>query len=771
MQKLIQMNGNKQRKAIILLALIQLFAIDNIIAQTSKFIHKPVPAELQQKVLKNPFVGGLNNPQFSEVDLDLDGSLDLFVFDRSGNVSLTFLYENGTYNYAPQYQDIFPELHEWVLLRDYNNDGLMDIFASSYALGPQGVEVYKGIQVGGRLQFTRRTFAGRPNTMLNIPAGSNTTHLPVDYIDIPNISDIDGDGDLDILSFGPNSGYMNWYRNMASENGWPLDSLRFRLEDYCWGNFFESGFSSEITLSDTPGECASFKQNKLEPRHAGSTVLAKDLDGNGLDDLLIGDIGSSNIVALFNNGTQSEAFVSQQDVEFPNYDRPVEIPIFPATFLIDTDGDGDKDLIVSPNSLYSSENKNTSWLYENIGTEETPQYSFVSDTYFSEEILDFGIASAPAFVDYNNDGLMDIVVGTGGYYVPGGIYDARLFLLENIGTSDNPRYKLIDEDFLGLRKFSNSQQGSYFFTPTFGDLDNDGDLDVVVGEIYGKLFYGENTAAPGQAIRVENWTYAYMDINTKSYSAPFLFDLNGDGLLDLIIGARQGNNDPNDNACSNFYYFENIGSASNAQFDSNPDAFPNTRCLGNAFFRTLSVSPFTSPIIKVIEQDTVLIAGNDEGELRAFNQLNENIYSDFNKISDDFGQVNSGSRLRCDFADIDGDEKYEVVCGNFRGGLQVYDTELLAKKVSSTFMPKAQNFEIYPNPIAQASYISLLNSTGTYDLDRVSISSSNGMVLYDQDGSAISDGIPINLAPGLYFVRIEYGLGMVEVHKLVVTGQ
>ncbi|HNI43386.1 MAG TPA: hypothetical protein PK230_01750, partial [Chitinophagales bacterium] len=42
-----------------------------------------------------PWTGGLNNPQFSEADLNFDGIADIFVFDRGSNTRLVFL-RNGT---------------------------------------------------------------------------------------------------------------------------------------------------------------------------------------------------------------------------------------------------------------------------------------------------------------------------------------------------------------------------------------------------------------------------------------------------------------------------------------------------------------------------------------------------------------------------------------------------------------------------------------------------------------------------------------------------
>ena len=97
--------------------------------------------------------------------------------------------------------------------------------------------------------------------------------------------------------------------------------------------------------------------------HAGSTLLALDLNPQQqLDmspqntmELLLGDISYSNIVMVLNNGTPEEALMIDQDTNFPNYDSPVDLPLFPACFYLDVNKDGWKDLIISPNGNNISE--------------------------------------------------------------------------------------------------------------------------------------------------------------------------------------------------------------------------------------------------------------------------------------------------------------------------------------------------------------------------------------------------------------------------------
>ena len=110
--------------------------------------------------------GGLNAPQFSSVDLNNDDILDLFVFDRIGNVVLTFLNggtnDRADYRFAPEYISSFPEMIHYALLRDYDNDGIMDIFTYAQAIGISAIEVHKGKYVNDRIAFDKVLFPGGP---------------------------------------------------------------------------------------------------------------------------------------------------------------------------------------------------------------------------------------------------------------------------------------------------------------------------------------------------------------------------------------------------------------------------------------------------------------------------------------------------------------------------------------------------------------------------------------------------------------------------------
>ena len=143
---------SKYFSAICLLLLVS-FTVE---AQLTLVRYDNIPVTVSGNTLDNPWAGGFNAPQFSQIDLDGDGVKDLFVFERDYNGVVKTFINNGTsgvvdYEYAPQYRAAFPKMRNWALLADYNCDGKEDIF--TYA--PAGIAVYRNDYdpVNG-LQFT-----------------------------------------------------------------------------------------------------------------------------------------------------------------------------------------------------------------------------------------------------------------------------------------------------------------------------------------------------------------------------------------------------------------------------------------------------------------------------------------------------------------------------------------------------------------------------------------------------------------------------------------
>ena len=477
--------------------------------------------------LKLGYAGGLNEAQFSTIDLNGDGKQDVVTFDRAGDRILTFLQKdiNGTpeYRYAPEYRDSFPDIHHWMLLVDYNCDGKKDIFC--YASG--GIGVYENTSSGGGLSFQWAL----PLHNLRSDYGLGKTNLHIYNTDLPGLADVDFDGDIDVFSFSFGN-TLQWH-----ENTQPC-GLDFHLNTWCWGRFEEGALDNNLTFDACQGLMKYGYPNPPisninKTKHAGSTSLMLNLNGDTLMDLLIGDVSFANGVAGFNTGRRDSAFISAQDTTFPAYNTPADVYIFPAFFYEDIDFDSKKDLIVAPN-IFGGKTVNGIWWYKNTNTNDNPTFSFQDTSLFQRDMVDLGEGAIPVLVDIDYDGLLDLFVSNFGQLKNDLTYKSYITYYKNTGTAQNPQFTWVTSDFEGA-----SALGQQNLIPAFADLDGDVDIDMVIGALDGKLYYYENTGGittPSFTFRTANW----QGIDVGNAAAPHFFDIDEDGDADLFIGEEDG---------------------------------------------------------------------------------------------------------------------------------------------------------------------------------------------------------------------------------------
>src|SRR5690554_2201272 len=202
--------------------------------------------------LQFPWAGGLNHPQFSSIDVDFDGWEDLFIFDRSKNLIQVFktIEENGIkkYEYLYDSRSLFPEdIRYRAAMIDYNQDGKKDLF--TYGLG--GIKVYKNI--GNATDGLRWEVV--TEQLLSTYNNGNKSNLYVSSSDLPAYVDVDGDGDIDILTFHLGGQYVEYHKNLSIEHYGIPDSLEFELYNECWGKFNEGYADNGIVLNSTLGPC------------------------------------------------------------------------------------------------------------------------------------------------------------------------------------------------------------------------------------------------------------------------------------------------------------------------------------------------------------------------------------------------------------------------------------------------------------------------------------------------------------------------------------
>ena len=709
----------------------------NSIAQD--FFRLDIPVIKSGQRLTMPLIGGLNAPQLSKTDLNGDGVFDLYIFDRVGGVHLPFLKDDDSFTYVPDYADNFPDLEHWVLLRDYNGDGIEDLFAFSDIPGINGIQVYQGYYENDSLKFERINFEN--STGFNVlPTRLRTggrVPLYVSTIDYPDINDVDCDGDLDILTFNVAGGVVEFHANQSIERGFGLDTLLFEVKDNCWGGFFESGISELVDLSDVAGECFNNllpKEEQVEPRHAGSTVLSVDLNGDDAKELILGDISFSNLVQLQNGGTCEDAWMNDQVSFFPATDLAVDIPFFPASFYLDIGNDGKKDFLAAPNAEQGAEDIEVLWYYENLSTNDLPDFKFVQKDFLVGEMLDFGTGANPVFIDYNADGLKDLVVGNGSSYQNP---NSRLILLENVGDQTQPVFEIIDTNYLNLSQLTMND-----LNPHFADLDNDQDLDLLLGNNIGTLIFLENLAGKNQTLQFGTPILNYSDIDVGNVSSPTIEDIDFDGLPDLIIGEKDGN----------VNFFKNRGTPGSPKFEPEPD---------NAFWGSIDTRNTNQFALEGNSKPTFfdtndginhLVLGSKSGRLFHYElkNLEDNMLP---VINDQINQIKEGYNSKIDFADIDEDGLMEAVIGNQRGGITIYQTNYESQRMTTAIddLDEIEEILVFPNPASGK-----LNVRVNQDHWTFSLINSIGNLVFKQSMSGYEQELDLEDLPrGVYYYIVD----------------
>ena len=472
----------------------------------------------------------------------------------------------------------------------------------------------------------------------------------------PSLGDLDGDGDLDLL-VGERIGTFHYYEN----NGGPLFSFVERTGtanplngvnlderstpafvdldrdgdlDVVAGDrgttfrlFENTGSATNPAFVQRTGAANPFEGVEHEIGDFPTPAFG-DLDADGDFDLVAGSVGF--VFVLENSGDATNPAFGQPQLD-PSIDLSGVGYATPA--LADLDGDGDLDLVVGSFS-------GGLLLFENTGNAST--VSFVARTGSASplDVLDLGSYSAPALADLDGDGDPDIVVGEADEDLNFVRNDAHS-LLRRTGSA-NP--------LEGLTVGS-------FPAPTLGDLDDDGDFDLVSGDDNGTFHYFENMGSRTSPVFLARTGFdnPFVLVDVGSYTTPVLADLDGDGDLDLVSGEGQrGVFEP-------LNYFENTGTPTSPAFIQRTGS-------ANPLSGALISSVATAPALGDLDGDgdLDLLIGEKLAGQTPFFEFRENIGSATNPVFasssfDPFYRVTPPtSAYRISFADLDGDGDLDI---------------------------------------------------------------------------------------------------------------
>ena len=645
------------------------------------------PVVLDEVPLSNPWVGGFTAPQWSAFDADLDGDDDLFAFDRDGSRVLMFERIPGEdLTLRWDWTEGWPDMVDWCLLRDYNCDGKPDIFTSHQ----NGIRVFTNTTQPGE----GPSFNPEPVTLFATfdLIGSDPSDLPVICLgmDLPAIMDHDDDGDLDIITFTETASTLYRFEGQS-----PC-GLDLECTNRCYGMLAEAAENNALFIGDD-FECSFNVENpgmvvsdmSRTGLHAGGALTSLQLEPGGPKDLIISDVTYPEALAVvLEVGPSSLDSATYVDPTFPSNlygDQAVNLARFPAAFHLDVDQDGVRDLLFSPNTPLETNDDESVHFFRNTGTEDEPAWQFITDTYLQDGMIDLGRGAYPSFHDFDGDGLLDLAVANKERYEGVDQTPAAVAVFRNAGTATDPQFDLVDLDWIALADFQ--IESPY---PAFGDLDGDGDLDVLVGDELGRIHEFTNVAPAGAwpeftltALSIpEDGSGEAIDVG--QFATPQLHDMDGDGDLDMVVGEKNGT----------LTLFERTSVGSWSKYVS-PIHGENW---GNILVdNLLGINGYSVPALTPTSEGLRVFVANETGTVQDFGLASDNWDAELLEVNDAVFGGREGFRCAAAIADVDNDGFLDALVGIQNGGLLSYSSSTDTVIVDAGFLP-AWEWQLMPNP-------------------------------------------------------------------------
>jgi len=521
-----------------------LFA-SSLFTQTFQRQLNPFPIIIDGAELEIPFLGGFNKPNPQFVDWNEDGLTDLFVRDQDGR--LQYFLNSGSAD-EPNFEfqtKAFQNLDvgQWFTFFDYDHDDDIDLMASpqspdvtlfenvsdslilavSQLLDDSSVAVHGG-------QIVIPTIAdidadGWEDLFVGGVSGAVTYYRNLGLTDGLPVYHLETNSFEDIL--------IVWVPGRDDRHG--ANALEFydidddEDLDLFWGDYYQPGlfFLENFGTSSDPNipdslMIDSYPQNEPVSSAGFNVPRLIDLNSDGAAELFVGVQSGIYGTDFVDNFWYYDMTVEGDfGLVTKNYFEQIDLISGTIPTLADMDSDGDLDLFIG-NEFDASNSgwKGDVYFFENIGSAVSPQFEMVDSSYFDEGM---GNNMAPAFGDLDGDGDFDALVGD---------YNGEISFFLNDGSPTEPNFsyqgKFLEIDLAGRA------------TPALGDVEGDGDLDLYVGDKNGSVHVWSNEGDPANYNFIKISDDLFSGENLGLEIALELADFDNDGDLDLLIGNQSG---------------------------------------------------------------------------------------------------------------------------------------------------------------------------------------------------------------------------------------
>jgi hypothetical protein len=394
-----------------------------------------------------------------------------------------------------------------------------------------------------------------------------------DAIEIFDGLDNDCEGSIDRISLGDSHAQLRGLSNNA-QTGYAVDnSADFNNDGYA---DLVLGATNESTINGTQSGAAYVVYGPVSGSsnltgadavllgenptdYAGRSVAGCDVDGDGMDDVLMGVWGSDNTrenagavyvyYSPFSNSAPDAMIIGSATGDAAGWS---------VACAGDVDGDGFEDVIVgAPKNSAASSNAGAAHLVYGPIVGNIDLYHDADATFFGEEGSDLAGGTVAGIGDINGDGYDDIMVGA--TYNKGTIGNgagAAYIVFGPVSGFYNLSYA--DAKLAGteVNAFARNVAAA-------GDVDGDGTVDVIVGahgvdaggtdrgRAY--LFYGPVSGTYGLNA-ADTTVSGNNDNDWLGLAVAGAGDLNNDGYDDILIGAPQADNGGADSGAAYLFY-------------------------------------------------------------------------------------------------------------------------------------------------------------------------------------------------------------------------